>query len=163
MNLYCLVEDGAVTRGPIQCPSVFNNISAFRALSDADKKTHGWYPANITKPSYNQYCQYLAGPVFTINAGDVDAVWMVQDRPLDEGKTALIYQLKAGTRERILAESPEYAQRNAALGILTQGEIDTVKANINTHRDACNTAEANINAATTVADAMAVYDTWSSP
>ena len=162
MSMYVLVDGGKVVRGPCRCPQSFANISAFYSLADTDKKSHGWYPVNVTKPSYNQYYQCLTGPVFTINATTVDAVWTVADRPLDEMKTAMVGQLKKVTQERILSQAPDYAQRNAALGILSQTEIDALKSTIQTFRDDCTTAETNINTATTTGDAITAYETWES-
>ena len=160
MTLYVRIQDQQVVEGPRVLPKTWNNISNFNALLDSDKSTHGWYPANITKPDFDSRIQTQTGPEYTIHASYVDAVWTVQDRPLADIKTDLVAKLNVETRDRIYADgAPEYAQRNAALGLLSQEEIDAIKNTINTHRTTCNTKEAEINAATIGVNALAVYET----
>ena len=161
MSLYVRVQDQQVVEGPRTLPKIWQNISNFPALSDTEKIAHGWYLANITRPDFDSRIKMQTGPEYIIHASYVDVVWTVQDQPLLNVKTDLVTKLKEETRNRIYVDgAPEYAQRNAALGLLSQEEVDAIKNTISTRRAACNTTEAEINAATTGEVAVAVYDVW---
>ena len=160
MAMYCRVESGSVVEGPRSLPSVWKQVSGFPFLSDAEKRNHGWYPGEITQPDFDPTIQTRTGPEFTILEDHVQAVWTVQDRPLADVKTDLVARLKADAQIKILANHPEYKQRNASLGILESVERDILVADIQNYRNSCNTAETNINAATTAAEAVNAFDLW---
>ena len=161
--MYARIESGSVVEGPRVLPDVWKNISNFSGMSDAEKITQNWYPVEITKPEYDRRIQTRTGPVFTVLMDQVQSVWTVTDLPLAEVKSALITQLKEETRDRIYANAPDYMQRNAALGILSQEEIDTIKNTIETHRTACHATETTILDSVTAQDAVNAYDLWSIP
>lgn len=50
--------------------------------------------------------------------------------------------------ELILSIAPEYKQRNAALGLLSQADTDALKAHIQDIRNQSNALEAQVNAVT---------------
>ena len=161
MTQYCRVENNEVVSGPRTLPKVWANTSHFSAFSDVEKISYGWYPVDITQPDFDPLTQTRTGPVFTILTDQVQAVWTVQERPLAEVKAVLIARLKVETRERIYADGAEdYKQRNAALGLLPQADIDAIIATIDTHRTACTTMEADLLAKTTVQEAVDAYDLW---
>ena len=69
---------------------------------------------------------------------------IIDDRVFEDCKTFHLERIKKSATERILELAPEYKQRNAALGLLTQGETDAIKSTIQTIRNAVNLAEQQI-------------------
>ena len=59
-------------------------------------------------------------------------------------KEFALQQLRKQAMEKILEFAPEYKQRNAALGLLSPEETDTIKNHIQTIRTASNIKEAEI-------------------
>lgn len=55
-----------------------------------------------------------------------------------------LYVIRERAKELILAAAPEYKQRNAALGLLTQQEIDDMKTQIQNIRTISNQKEGEI-------------------
>lgn len=54
-NLYCLIQNEKIVKGPIPLPKNWNNISNFYTLDNESLKQHGWLPIEeITenKPVY---------------------------------------------------------------------------------------------------------------
>jgi len=153
---YALVENGRVTRSPLDLPASYNGIVNFRSLSDAELKTYGWYPVNGTEPDHDSRVQTCSGPAFTVNADDVNAVWTVTDKPLASVKADLVAMVKSDAYLRLLP-TDRWVTRNAETGAEYPAGVTAARAGI---RAACDLAETNINAATTVADAAAAYDAW---
>jgi hypothetical protein len=69
---------------------------------------------------------------------------IIDDRIFEDCKTFQIQRLKIVATEKILEVAPDYKQRNAALGLLSQEETDTIKSTIQTLRTAVNVAEQQI-------------------
>ncbi|MEO5376924.1 MAG: hypothetical protein H7832_03955 [Magnetococcus sp. DMHC-6] len=71
----------------------------------------------------------------------------VENRPLTDVQTEQRALLKERTQNAILTMAPDYAQRNAALGLLDATETQFIKDHISTCRTICHTTEAAIAAA----------------
>ena len=95
-------------------------------------------------------------PSFTIGTEAVTATYTKQDRPLATVQAEQINALKQRTRAEIMTGAPDYMQWNAALGILSSEDAAAVVAHIEACRAVCNTTEAAINEATTLAGVLAV-------
>ena len=153
---YALVENGRVTQFPLRLPVSYQGVVNFQSLPDAELKVYGWYPVNETKPDHDVRIQTRSGPVFTVNADDVDAVWTVTDKPLADVKSDFVTKVKEDARAQ-LAETDWMRTREADGGTTMPSETLTARSAI---RSDSNTTENNINAVTTAADAAAAYDTW---
>ena len=135
-------------------PDVWEGISNFSALSEAKKLAHGFYPVIYDQPALDPATQVRTGPVLTVDATSVTATWTNVDKGLPEVQAEQIATLREAAHVAILADVPEYQQRNAALGVLSAEETAEVVAAINAHRATCNDAEAAVHAATTVQEAI---------
>jgi len=59
-ELYMRTVEGSPYGVPKKVPRVWGNISGFNLLSDAQLKTHGWYPVDVVEPpEYDPDEQYL--------------------------------------------------------------------------------------------------------
>ncbi len=176
MANYCLVKDGVIHQGPCALPRVYANISNFPALSGAQKLAHGWYPVVDTRPPHNPTTQTETGPVNTVMADHVMAVWTVQDRDLAVVQSELVAKVKADAGEKILSVLPRWKQNNlnaeanelnhkrivgGSLSAEEQASLTSLLAMwgwVKDVRGYSNTLEAGINAAATPADALLVYE-----
>lgn len=172
---YCLVENGAVVEGPRTLPKNWKNISNLNVLPDPTLAALGWFPVVETKPDYDPRIQSRSGPVLTVEADQVTAVWTVADRPLDEVKAELVRVVKQEAGAAILATYPDWKQCNMiaravelariARTMTLSAEEDTEELALQTAwdwvvgvRSASDAKEADINAATTVAGALTAYE-----
>jgi len=91
---------------------------------------------------------------------NLDGSLTVTERPLAEVKSDRLTAIRREARTRIEAKYPSWYQNNVALGIYPQSFGDTMKDAIASVIQASNVAEDAVDAATTVADAVAVQPTW---
>ncbi|MBF0213421.1 MAG: hypothetical protein HQM00_07645 [Magnetococcales bacterium] len=118
-----------------------------------------WMP--VTQQSEPQHDPRIQDVIETLSITEtgVTLVKNLQDRPLDGVQTHLVTQLKAETQAVILAQVPDYKQRNAALGgIHSPEEEEAIRVVIRRCRDECNRKEAAIWAAETVQQAVSAMD-----
>ena len=109
-----------------------------------------WVPINeMTTPDYDTRIQ-MVNVATSITNSSVEIAKTVQDRPLADVQTEQIAALRQRTSDAILAEAPQYVQRNVGIGgIYSPEEEERVRGVIQTHRNACNLKEAAILAAAT--------------
>ncbi len=150
--------DGDVHTLYPKVPDSWKNVSNFGSLPEEILRSFGFYPVVYEQPPMDPMTQERVGPVYTVGATEVTATWTNVEKGLAVVKAEQIAKLKENAREGILRDAPEYQQRNVALGILSQAEVDAVTASINGHRTVCNNAEDAVNAATTISDAIAAAD-----
>ena len=111
-----------------------------------------------TKPDRDQRTEELVGPGLQVEEDHVSSTWAKQPRNLPLFKKTLIREVKGRCQATILAHSPEFRQRNAAMGILDPTERQEIADFIKNARTTCHQAEAGIMNATTHAEAVAVAD-----
>lgn len=70
----------------------------------------------------------------------------IDDRLFSDCVYYQLLQIRERSKELILAAVPEYKQRNAALGLLTEEETQQIKDSIQAIRTISNQKEAEINA-----------------
>ncbi len=163
--LYCRVENNMVVEGPCALPKTWNNISNFPALSDAEKIARGWYPVEGGEPAHDDTTQSLTGPDLTVKADRVVGTWTVSDRTLEAVKQALIETARGQTRTDILAAASEEDQRNAVMAafqhwqnqpaLMSMEEVNATISAVDSRRATYHQKKAAIEAAATVADALA--------
>jgi hypothetical protein len=73
-----------------------------------------------------------------------NTVLIIDERIFSHCKIFALQQLRKKAMEKILEVAPEYKQRNAALGLLTEQETDDIKSAIQTIRTQSNAKEAEI-------------------
>lgn len=141
-------------------PENYKNISGFNLLTNAERAAIGFYCTNVDKPSINPVTHTQATePVVALNGDVVDITYATTAKSLATVQSELIASGRAQTGDEILASYPVYMQLNREVpGRLTQQEIDTMDAFIDSKRSAWNTKEAAINAAVNVDDALAAFN-----
>jgi hypothetical protein len=75
---------------------------------------------------------------------DTKTLTEIDERVFSDCVVFQLQVIREKAKELILAVAPEYKQRNAALGLLTQQEINEIKANIQSIRTVSNQKEAEI-------------------
>jgi hypothetical protein len=73
---------------------------------------------------------------------------IIDERNFNQCVVFQLSQIREKAKELILAAVPEYKQRNAALGLLTEQETQQIKDSIQAIRTISNQKEAEINAIT---------------
>lgn len=73
---------------------------------------------------------------------------LVDQREFYSLKEYQLNYIRERAKELILEGAPEYKQRNAALGLLTDAEANAIRAHIQSIRTICNQKEAQIEAVT---------------
>jgi hypothetical protein len=112
------------------------------------------------QPSYDALC-YTIERAETVDteANTVTRGWAVVDRPLPDAQVAKLAAIRAEAQSRIYAKWPQWLQANIALGLdpdLAEDCTDDIAA----VRSASNSAEAAIEASTTLAELEAVSASW---
>jgi len=79
-----------------------------------------------------------------INREDTGEIITVDEREFSHCVEHQLKVIKEYAKELILKVAPEYKQRNAALGLLSQAETDQVKTDIQNIRTISNQKEAEI-------------------
>lgn len=69
---------------------------------------------------------------------------IVDERNFNDCKNQQLKYIKEKAMELIITAVPEYKQRNAALGLLSQEEIESIKSIIQNYRTISNQLEAEI-------------------
>jgi len=76
-------------------------------------------------------------------------IWTnIDDRNFNDCVSFQLQEIREKAKQLILSAVPEYKQRNAALGLLTDEETQQIKNSIQTIRTRSNQKEAEINAIT---------------
>lgn len=73
---------------------------------------------------------------------------VVDDRVFDTVKQNQLQYIREHAKQLILEGAPEYKQRNAALGLLTDSEANAIRAHIQSIRSISNQKETQIEAVT---------------
>jgi len=84
----------------------------------------------------------------TIYTNPDGSTYIEDNREFYSVKSDQLFYIKEHAKQLILAVAPEYKQRNAALGLLTPEETQTIKDHIQTIRGISNIKEAQIEAIT---------------
>jgi hypothetical protein len=79
-----------------------------------------------------------------INREDTGEIIIIDEREFSHCVEHQLKVIKEHAKELILKTVPEYKQRNAALGLLSQAETDQVKTDIQNIRSISNQKEAEI-------------------
>ena len=69
---------------------------------------------------------------------------VIDERDFADVVAYQLQQIRETAKDMILAVAPDYKQRNAALGLLTQQETNKIKADIESIRTVSNQKEAEI-------------------
>lgn len=153
---YCKVVDSQVVGFPGPLPQTYDNISAFKALSEEALRAHGWYRADGAPPLYDERTHVLNDPSFEVNAEFVQLSWSTTEKPLEAIKVEQIAKLREQVQADILGVAPIYKQLNATVeGRLTQAEILEMNTAVDILRETFNETEAALNASTNIAEILA--------
>lgn len=155
MAHHCLVVNGLVVTGPQDAPKVFKNVSCFNTLSDAAKMEYGWFPTEVVQPDFDPRSQTRTGPVYTVRADDVLAVWTVQDRDLATVKAELVGRVKTNAGEKLAPTDYLSIRASEPGGEPAPQGILEYRASVRAYS---NTLEDGINASATAADAVNIYE-----
>ena len=80
------------------------------------------------------------------NRQDTNEVVIIDNRIFSECVNNQLKEVRERAKKMIIDVVPEFKQSNAALGLLSQQEIDDMKNHIQTIRNQSNALEAQINA-----------------
>jgi len=161
---YSIINSGNVEYVGQYTPALFttkvNALGVNASLKDApevmdfgDVKV---LPVSHTPLEPNKY--QTVSTAYEVGESSVTATDTLTDMSLEDAKASAIADMKASAGDEILEAAPDYKQRNAALGILTTEEIDTIKTAIEATRTKCDAKEAAIAACTTADELIAI--TW---
>jgi 23S rRNA pseudoU1915 N3-methylase RlmH len=79
------------------------------------------------------------------NRQDTGEVIIIDNRVFSECVEQQLKTIREEAAKQILEIAPEYKQRNASLGLLTQQETDVIKTHIQNIRNQSNSLESQIN------------------
>jgi hypothetical protein len=122
---YCLVQNNAVTQGPIPLPTSFGNITGFNLVPDPT--IYGWYPySDPGQPAYDGSTQSLVRS-FTIdnNAKTVTQAYAVEALPLaqiQQNQAWLIQQSQSANLKRKATKAAASGDTNTAVQYLLQNQ-----------------------------------------
>lgn len=117
-----------------------------------------WLPVEDQTEGYDPTVETLVERVQLRDGREIVVRERVARTDLEAVKAEFISRLKAQTTAAILAQAPEFKQRNAALGVYSAEEAEAIRQVILTNRATCDAKEAAILAAPSV---QAVWEAFS--
>ena len=95
MSNYMRTEEGVPAGIPKELPKIWGNISGFNLLSDAQLKTHGWYPVEVVEPPEYDPDEQYRSLEYVLGEDSITPTYTLHDF-LDVGRVGHWCEVKEG-------------------------------------------------------------------
>jgi len=164
-GLWCRVKDSAVVVGPKKLPKHWQG-EALWLMAEKEINARGWLKYIDEAPKYDTDTQFLASKD-TVGADNVTKTYAITDYDaeslvvlFDSNRLKKQESIRGEAQTLILAKYPLWYQMDCSLGIYPDDVTSEMVDRISSVIAASNTAEAAVDAATTLTDIQLVEPIW---